>query len=223
MFCIYKNGAVQKILRSNRGYVEPDGTQHTKAIFGKQWSDAERAALDIYRFTDKSKEGLDEFTRMGAVSDAAPVNYEVVRTTAKVNANVLVVREILKSRVKNMRGQVAHAGIIFSTKNFATDTTTVESINLIATALLEGATFPGGTLKWDTMDTPKAPRETYNATETQFKTLRNKVAAHFIGCTDNARVHLDALDALNTHAALIAYDYSTGWPVNPDTSEPEPE
>jgi len=217
MFCIYQNGEVK---RTFRGELKNDQGTFPAAHLRAIGADG-REALDCYLFTDRSKQGFDEFHNMGPISDAAPVNGEVVRTCTPVEKNVDAVKEKMKAHITAMRHNVARNGIIFSAKNFQTDAATVDSINLIATALIDGDTFPGGTIPWDTMDTPQAPRETFEATEVQFKALRNAVSAHFVNCTKQTRVHLDAVDALSTFADLVAYDYSTGWPANPDRSEPE--
>ena len=66
------------------------------------------------------------------------------------------------------------------------------------------------------MDTPQVPTQVFQATEVQFKSFRNAVAAHFVLCTKVARSHVDALNALITFADVVAYDITTRWPVNPD-------
>ncbi len=216
MFCTYDNGVV----RTFRGeYKDSTGT-YPAAWLRKAIKDG-RAPANVYFFTDNSRSGVDEFHAQGANVDNAPdANGEVIRTTTPVEKSVDVVKSLVKTKIGRARTNIAHSGIIFSSKNFATDSTTVESINLIATALLDGETSPGGTLPWDTLETPTSPKETFNATETQFKAFRNAVAKHFVLCTKAARTHLDAVDALTTFSEVTSYDYSTGWPANPDMSEP---
>ena len=219
MFCIYKEGAVQSIMHGNKAFIAEDGTQHGRDIFTR-WTDIERSNLNIYRFTDQTKEGYNkDFYTSGIPSDSAPVDYTITRSSSPVpKTNLDALKEALKSRVVKMRSQVARAGVIFSTKNFDTDSKTVESINLIGTALLDGNSFSEGVIPWDTMDTDKVPKETFNATEEEFKALRNAIATHFVLCSKQAKIHLDAIDALTTFNAIITYDYSTGWPITPDTS-----
>ena len=65
------------------------------------------------------------------VSPLAKVTMDYVNT----NKDVATQKTSVAAKIDAMRGTVAHAGVIFSTKNFATDSTTVESINLISAAL----------------------------------------------------------------------------------------
>ena len=218
MFCVYKNGAVEKVFSGE--HRDETGTYpaaHLLAI-----GQTGRAALDVYLFDDHSDDFDGRFYTAGATDDAPPDGAgTVVRTVTPVEKDLASVRAAAKAQIMGKRSTVAHSGVIFSGLNFKTDTTTIESINLITTALLDGETFPGGSIPWDTMKTPKVPSQIFAATEVQFKALRNHIAAHFVLATKQAREHADAVDALGTPAEVIAYDQSTGWPVNPDMSEPE--
>ena len=214
MFCTYVEGKVHPL----RGEFKSEA-----GTFPRAWlravTKAQRDALGVYWFTDQ-KARPDQYHRAGAPIDTLDAGEgRVTRTYAIVDKNVDQVRQLINGKVMGLRATVAHAGITFSSKPFSTDSTTVESINLIAMALLDGGTFPGGTLPWDTMETPSAPTKTFNATEAQFKAFRNAVAAHFVLCTKAARTHFNAIDALTTFAELEAYDYTTGWPANPSMEE----
>ena len=44
------------------------------------------------------------------------------------------------------------------------------------------------------------------------------VATHVQTCFNNERTHADAINALSTPAAVLAYDFSTGWPANPQVN-----
>jgi len=210
MFCTYDGSKAHQIRGDFRDASGTYPQAWLKAVTKEQ-----RDALGVYWFSDQ-KAHPDQYHQQGVATDAPPdAEGRVIRTYTIVDKNVDQVRQLIEGKVIGLRASVAHGGIIYLSKNFATDTTTVESINLIATALLDGLTFPGGTIPWDTMETPSAPRQTFDATETQFKALRNEVAKHFFFCTQAARTHLDAIEALTTFAELEAYDYSTGWPANP--------
>lgn len=210
MFCVYENGAVTKTF--NGEIKIPDVGTMPKAWLLKAIPDGRVANLGIYFFQDNSNRFDKKLFDRGPVVDTL-VGDTVTRSTTPVPKSVDIVKAQVKKEINIERGRRAHAGLVFSTKNFATDATTIESVNLITTALLDGATFPGGTLKWDDMD-----GNTFNATEAQFKALRNAMATHFVLCTKQARVHMDAVDALTTYQEVVDYDYSTGWPVNPDAS-----
>ena len=217
MFCVYKNGAVVKTIRGNQWFITPTGDKQPPTIF-KLWSREELATLDIYRFTDQSKSGYDkDFYVMGDIVDASPdENGEVIRTSTPVERNVDVVKAKIKSKITAMRSSVAHDGVVYMDKNFVTERQTVDSINLIAIELADDAEVP-----WDTMDTIKAPTEVFAMTGVQFRGLRDAIAVHYLAATVATRGHIDAVDALSSFSDLVSYDYTTSWPTNPDTSEPD--
>ena len=219
MFCVYKDGAVVKTMRGNQWFITDTGDKQPPTIF-KLWSREELATLDIYHFTDNSKKsGYDnDFYVMGATVDSVPnqSNGEVIRTSIPVERNVDAVRAVIKGKITKMRSTVAHDGVVYMDKNFTTDRQTVESINLIAVELSDDAEVP-----WDTMDTEKVPTEVFTMTGAEFKGLRDAIAAHYLACTVQTRVHIDAVDAKRTFNTVTSYDYTTGWPVNPDRSEPD--
>ena len=219
MFCVYKEGAVVKTFRGNQWFITDTGDKQPPTIF-KLWSREELATLDIYHFTDNSKKsGYDnEFYVMGATVDSVPnqSNGEVIRTSIPVERNVDVVKAMIKSKITTMRSSVAHDGVVYMDKNFVTERQIVDSINLIAIELADDAEVP-----WDTMDTEKVPTEVFTMTGAEFKGLRDAIAAHYLACTVQTRVHIDAVDAKRTFNTVTSYDYTTDWPVNPDRSEPD--
>ena len=217
MFCVYKNGAVVKTMRGDKWFITDTGDKQPPTIF-KLWSRGELAALNIYYFTDQSKSSYDnDFYVMGPTVDSVPnLNGEVIRTSIPVERNVDVVKRVIKDKITRMRSSVAHDGVVYMDKNFTTDRQTVESINLIAVELSDDAEVP-----WDTMDTEKVPTEVFTMTGAEFKGLRDAIAAHYLACTVQARVHIDAVDAKRTFNTVTSYDYTTGWPVNPDRSGPD--
>ncbi len=214
MFCVYKNGSVESVFRGE--FKDDTGTYpaaHLRAI-GVDG----RAELNVYLFTDQSKSGYDkDFYVMGEITDAAPdENGEVIRTSTPVERNVDVVKAKIKSKITAMRSSVAHDGVVYMDKNFVTERQTVDSINLIAIELADDAEVP-----WDTMDTIKAPTEVFAMTGVQFRGLRDAIAVHYLAATVATRGHIDAVDALSSFSDLVSYDYTTSWPTNPDTSEPD--
>jgi len=214
MFCVYKNGSVERVFRGE--FKDDTGTYpaaHLRAI-GVDG----RAELDIYYFTDQSKGGYDnDFYVMGEIADAAPdENGDVIRTSTPVERNVNAVKGMIKSKITKMRSSVAHDGVVYMDKNFATDRQTVDSINLIAIELADDAEVP-----WDTMDTTKVPTEVFAMTGVQFRGLRDAIAVHYLAATVATRGHVDAVDGLSSFSDLVSYDYTTSWPTNPDMSEPD--
>jgi len=163
-------------------------------------------------FEDQSKNGTNEFYSMGAATDAAPNSDGIViRTTAKVAKSLDIAKKVIVSKIKDMRTSVARAGVIYDSKNFSTDATSVENINL-----LESKGFDGDTIAWETMDTPKVASTVYTADEAKFSALRTVIATHFKSCTNNAQAHITAVNDLTDFDDVVAYDFTGNWPSNPD-------
>ena len=89
------------------------------------------------------------------------------------------------------------------------DPATVQTVNLIATALSDGEILPAG-FTWRDLTGAEVTVD-----EAQFKAFRNALAAHFVSAAKNAADHLAAVDALADAQAVIDYDFSAGWPANP--------
>jgi len=208
MFCIYRDGAVQKVFRNE---LKIDSGTYPSAWLRVRES---RETLDVYMFQDNSKQGTNEFFSMGAATDAAPNDGgTVIRTTAKVAKSVDIAKKVIVSKIKDMRTSVARAGVIYDGKNFNTDANSVENINL-----LESKGFDSDTIAWETMDTPKVASEVYTADETKFSALRTAIAVHFKSCTSNAQAHITAVNDLTDFDDVVDYDFTGNWPSNPDTS-----
>ena len=208
MFCIYRGGAVQKVFRNE---LKIDSGTYPSAWLRVRES---RETLDVYMFEDQSKHGTNEFYSMGAATDAAPNDDGIViRTTAKVAKSLDIAKKVIVSKIKNMRTSVARAGVIYDGKNFNTDATSVENINL-----LESKGFDSDTIAWETMDTPKVASTVYTADEAKFSALRTVIATHFKSCTNNAQAHITAVNDLTDFADVVAYDFTGNWPSNPDMS-----
>ena len=208
MFCIYRGGAVQKVFR-NELKIE-SGTYPAAWLRVRE----SRETLDVYMFEDQSKNGANEFYSMGAISDAAPNDDGIViRTTAKVAKSLDIAKKVIVSRIKDMRTSVARAGVIYDSKNFSTDASSVENINL-----LESKGFDSDTIAWETMDTPKVASTVYTADEAKFSALRTVIATHFKSCTNNAQAHITAVNDLTDFDDVVAYDFTGNWPSNPDMS-----
>jgi len=119
MFCVYKNGSVERVFRGE--FKDDTGTYpaaHLRAI-GVDG----RAELNVYLFTDQSKSGYDNaFYVMGEISDAAPdENGDVIRTSTPIERNVNAVKAMIKSKITQMRSSVAHDGVVYMDKNFVFD------------------------------------------------------------------------------------------------------
>jgi hypothetical protein len=209
MFCIYRGGAVQKVFRNE---LKIDSGTYPAAWLRVRES---RETLDVYMFEDQSKNGTNEFYSMGAATDAAPNSDGIViRTTAKVAKSVDIAKKVIVSKIKDMRTSVARAGVIYDSKNFSTDASSVENINL-----LESKGFDSDTIAWETMDTPKVASTVYTADEAKFSALRTVIATHFKSCTNNAQAHITAVNDLTDFDDVVAYDFTENWPNNPDMGD----
>ena len=209
MFCIYRGGAVQKVFRNE---LKLDSGTYPAAWLRVRES---RETLDVYMFEDQSKNGTNEFYSMGAATDAAPNDDGIViRTTAKVAKSVDIAKKVIVSKIKDMRTSVARAGVIYDGKNFSTNATSVENINL-----LESKGFDSDTIEWETMDTPKVASTVYTADEAKFSALRTVIATHFKSCTNNAQAHITAVNDLTDFDDVVAYDFTENWPNNPDIGD----
>lgn len=196
---------VKRVITSPGPITDANGTQHPRDIF-RLWSREELAAVGWAPFRELSYDS--ENFRSTGVTDAV-VGGEVVRTHTVVPVAIERLKARRIAEVELKRSAVAHGGITFNTKPFATDRVTVESVNLIASALLDGETLPAGFI-WTAMTGERVP-----VTEANFKAFRNAVARHFVLATEAASGHITAIEVLAGSQAVIDYDSSAGWPENP--------
>lgn len=163
--------------------------------------------IDLYNYVEAGP-------RPNKYQGAGPLSYDndgwtITATRTVQDRGLDQVKAARVAEVQAKRSDVAHAGIVFSTLPLATDATTIDSINLIASALADGETLPAN-FKWETMD-----GRVMSPTGAQFKLFRNAVAKHFMSCTKAARIHKEAIEAAVDVAAVLAVDIETGWPANP--------
>ena len=187
------------------------GSQQTKQIW-KMWSDADLNTVGYARFSEVPVSDPDRVST--GTSDALNTG-KVVRTHTSSFKTKLALKDIKKAAILERRRAVAAGGIVFATKNFATDAPAMNDINLIFNALNAGESFLGNSIPWDTTD-----GEVLNATEAQFLSFSKAVAQHRIKATIAARAHITAVDALTTAQAIADYDITADiagseWPVNP--------
>ncbi len=135
MFCTFINSTV-KTFRGE--YKDANGTY--PAAWIRAALKANSAPSNVYYYEDQSNSFDKTLFVKGATVDNL-VGNTVVRTTTPVEKSADAMKDQVTAKIESMRGTVAHAGVVFSALNFATDSTTIESVNLIATALLDGGAF----------------------------------------------------------------------------------
>lgn len=195
-------------LRGNKG-IQIGDIKYPKTIY-RLWSTAELNAIGLAPYVEV------RFDQKSYVSTGKSDVYEngtVTTTHTTALKPIEKLKTDAKQKVINKRTEVARGGIVYLTKNVATDGNAMNDINLIFNMLNSGETFPGNTIPWDTMD-----GDVLNATEAQFLGFVKAVALHRVNATKAAKVHTDAIDALSTSQQVLDYDMSTGWPANPVVS-----
>lgn len=195
---------VKRVVGAAQAVTDGQGVQHPSAIFSS-WTPAELLAIGWPPFREASFDRT--IYRSTGTADAIQVD-EVVRahTTAPRTSDQLKDRR--RTEILAKRDAVMAGGIDFSGSAFNTDAGTVATINLIATALLDGETLPANFTWRDRDGTPVA------VPDANFKAFRNALARHFALASKNADDHLAALAALADAQAVIDYDFTTGWPAN---------
>lgn len=133
----------------------------------------------------------------------------ITTTYTNVDRAVDGVRELALTQIDGKLSEVAYGGMIHLGQDVATDAVSVDTMTLVASALSDGEVLPAG-FSWENMQGVR-----FVLTDAQFRGLRNAAAKHFVLARKQAADHKDAVDALLTVAAIVAYDFSTGWPANP--------
>ena len=196
---------VGSLLRGNKS-VLVGPIRYPKMIY-KLWSTEELNAIGIAPYVEVN------YNKQTLVSTGKSDTYEngtVTTTHTTQLKDISILKTAEKKKVINKRTEVARGGITYLTKKLATDSNSMNDINLIFNMLNSGETFPGNTISWDTMD-----GDVLDATEAQFLGFVKAVAVHRVAATKAAKVHTDAIDALEDQQEVLDYDNTTGWPVNP--------
>ncbi len=189
------------------GQVLPNGVR----ISNIPANPAEWAALNIY---DSQQVGNHPDGRYYSSYENITFNEglgRVDRTVVSSPKPVADVKTAKKLEVEEKMKAVMRGGVTILTKPIATDQESVDKFSLIGAALSLGEPYPGGGIVIYTMT-----GERVNMTEAQFKDGLSDIARHFIIASNNAASHMAAIEALSTHADVVNYDYSTGWPSNPE-------
>lgn len=192
-------------LRGNKN-IQIGDVRYPRTIY-RLWSTAELYTIGLAPFVEV------RFDQKNYVSTGKSEVFENGTVTMTHTTELKPIEKLktdAKKNVINKRTEVARGGIVYATKNLATDGNAMNDINLIFNLLNAGETFPGNTIPWDTMD-----GDVLNANEAQFLGFAKAVAQHRVSATKAAKVHTDAIDALSVQQDVLDYDNSAGWPANP--------
>lgn len=204
MFAYVKDGQLIKV--SNEDNVEWEGVTipHVHLL-----TPEERRVAGIYEFVHAGS--VPEYHRAGAttyvVDDVAGTVTEVVEAVPFTKAEVAEARVAALAAYRYERET---SGIVVNGAEIRTDR---ESQGQLGTAYIS---LKNGLIA----DTPwKAAGGVWvPVTLTELEPIAQLVAQHVRACFANEKAHADAMDAIVADPAgtvedLIAYDYTTGWPV----------
>jgi|TARA_R110002110_G_scaffold95965_1_gene247678 hypothetical protein len=221
MFCIYKNGAVQKTMRGNGWFITEDGTKQPPTIY-KLWSADELATLDIYRFEDRSKKGYDRnYQNPTNPVDAAPKDGVVIRTTTPVYKNIAILKVRKKFEATKERKNVSVDMIYWAdgSNKYVIDISN-NSQDKFVRATVHGNESGISSRKWTLIaetgtdgDTWTSARPTF--TLDKFKAIGIAIGDHVDACHEAEITHHAAIDALSDQKAVADYDVTTVFPVTP--------
>ncbi len=196
---------VKRVVGSAQAVTDGAGVQHPAAIFSR-WTSGALRAIGWPPFREA---GFDRTVYRSTGTEDAIQGDEVVRTHTTALANLDRLKDRRRGEIIALRDAVMAGGLDFGGAAFDTDPGTVATVNLIATALLDGETLPPG-FTWRDRDGVAVA-----VTDANFKAFRNALARQFALTHKNADEHLPAVAALADAQAAADYDVTTGWPANP--------
>ncbi len=196
---------VKRVISSAQAVRDGVGVQHPGAIFSR-WTPAELLAIGWPPFRESR---FDQTVYRSTGTGDAITGDEVIRSHTTTLASLGRLKDHRRVEIIARRDAVMGGGLDFGGSAFDTDPGTVATVNLIATALLDGETLPPSFTWRDRDGAPVA------VPDTAFKNFRNALARHFALAHKNADDHLTAIGALSEAQAVVDYDASTGWPANP--------
>ena len=216
MFCIYKDGAVEKTFR---GELRNDQGTFPAAYLRATIKDGTGPA-DVYFFEDRSKHGIDEHHNMGPASDNLDGN-TVIRTSTPVMKNVDAIKARKSAQVTQQRSQVELGGIYWEdgADKYVVDTSEA-SQGRLAHATAHGNESGKPDRKWSLVTETGVGGDTWTPGRptllmAKFKQMAVAVGDHVDACFDAEEAHLAAIAALGTAQEAYDYDITTGWPTNP--------
>ena len=196
---------VKRVIASAQAVTDGQGVQHPSSIFSR-WTPSELLAIGWPPFRDAGFDAA-QLKSTGATDQVA--GSEVLRTHTTGPRELGNLQALRRENILSRRHAAMHGGIVFAGRDWDSDPATVQTVNLIATALSDGEILPAG-FTWRDLTGAEVTVD-----EAQFKAFRNALAAHFVSAAKNAADHLAAVDALADAQAVIDYDFTAGWPANP--------
>lgn len=212
MWAVVKNDVVVEVIRTPKDVVI-DSVQHSKEIF-RLWSQAELEAIGVFPVVAAPLPDNRYYTVGDSTFTYDPVLKVVNEELVVYERDLEALKNKLLNEIARKRVTVANGGFMFNAIPVPTDPTTVTKMNLIANGISLGNPFPAKLILADMENVPR------NITQTSLNNVVKAMATHFINTDNAADDHEIAIAALTTVAAAQAYDITTGWPANPDLSEP---
>lgn len=123
----------------------------------------------------------------------------------KAQMSLAAAQATIKKRVKALRDQIASL-VPFEGKLIQSN----ESSKIQILAIVVGGTMPESAANWRTYDNTALPMN-YEKFQLLYSTIMNWEGGAYV----RSAFHQDAINALTDSAAVLAYDYSTGWPEYP--------
>lgn len=221
MFCKWKNNSVvEPVYRGNTYFIAEDGTQHSKAFWGRHTSDDERAAHDIYRYTEIKPPANYNGSNPVYTKDG----YMVTKTYTHVLHDVAALKPRKISEVNKKRKQVETGGVYVERggKVYVLDTA-ISSQNRVSSAVMHLNEGTATDRKWSFYQEtggPTDPNATWEGKRVSlskaiFKSIGVEMGDHVDACFDAEDVHIAAITALSTSQEVMDYDVNANWPVNP--------
>lgn len=200
-------GTLEKINYQGSVIVAPDGTKHPRLVLSSaSW----RAEHNIVEVIEPSyDESTHNKARAGFVDNGDGTWSEQATITLRP---IDQLRQRVIAGVLRKREQVLRGGITVYNKPISTDQGDVDKYLLINAALGAGTLFPGSGIVIYTMEGERVKANN----QAQFNQLLNQMALHFFQCDNNADSHIAAVEAETDPQLVADYDYSGGWPPNPD-------
>ncbi|MDP6586000.1 MAG: DUF4376 domain-containing protein [Anaerolineales bacterium] len=219
MFCIYKNGSVERLFHGEL----KNETGTYPAAYLKSINKDDKAKLDVYLFTDHSKHGLTPYHTMGESIDAPPNETgEVIRTATPILKSLEVVKRYKNTLVTSYRQKTILNGIYWvdDSTTYVIDTS-ISSQSRLAHASIHGNETNITERKWsmtkeiETAEGIKWISERLTLPMSKFKQMVVAVVDHIDTCYDVEETHLAAIAALTTAQEVVDYDITPNWPSNP--------
>ena len=187
----------------------------------KQWTDAERSALGVFRIVE-IRQSRDELMREGP--STLEQNGDVADLTITAVDNELApAKERMRTLLERQLATALYAGTTIFARPVRTDQNAINLYNTLQNAFDTGVAFPAEGVPIILLDGTKI-----KVNQANWTTLFQGVAQHQLACFARWDALDDDIDAATNISMLrtMLNNYQTGWPLNPsflgDSSNAQP-